>query len=529
MSSAGRLAVTCLLLSMFGAGAHAQKQGGVLRVTHRDNPPSASIHEEATISTVMPFASVFNNLVVFDPDSRQNRLDRIIPELATRWAWSEDGRTLTFTLRDDVKWHDGQKFTSSDVKCTWDMLTGRSESKLRKNPRKSWYFDVREITTDGPNEVAFHLVDPQPSLLALLAAGFSPVYPCHVNAAQMRTHPIGTGPFKFVELKQNESMRVERNPDYWKPGRPYLDGVEFTIIPNRSTAILAFVSGRFDMTFTGELPPELVKDVQAQAPKAICVMQPTNTQGNLLINFDRPPFNDARIRKAVGLAIDRRAFSEIISRGIDKLGGAMMPPPEGQWGMTPEVLETVPGYGNDVEQAREQGRAIMRSLGYGPDKPLAIKVSTRNIPDYRDAAVILIDHLKNVYIQGELEPIDTAVWYARMARKDYSVGMNVQGVGVDDPDVVLFETYACGSERNYTGYCNAELEKLFHKQSMTADVEQRRQIVWQIDEALQEDGARPVIYHGQAGTCWQPSVKGVRLAVNTIYNHWRFEDVWLDR
>jgi peptide/nickel transport system substrate-binding protein len=116
-----------------------------------------------------------------------------------------------------------------------------------------------------------------------------------------------------------------------------------------------------------------------------------------------------------------------------------------------------------------------------------------------------------------------------MARKDYSVGMNVQGVGVDDPDVVLFETYACGSERNYTGYCNAELEKLFHKQSMTADVEQRRQIVWQIDEALQEDGARPVIYHGQAGTCWQPSVKGVRLAVNTIYNHWRFEDVWLDR
>ena len=86
----------------------------------------------------------------------------------------------------------------------------------------------------------------------------------------------------------------------------------------------------------------------------------------------------------------------------------MMPPPEGQWGMSPEFLETVAGYGADVEKNREQGRAIMRALGYGPDKPLAIKVSTRNIPDYRDAAVILIDHLKNVYIQGELEPIDTS-------------------------------------------------------------------------------------------------------------------------
>src|SRR5258708_6130 len=175
--SAVRLAAVCLFVLLTAAAAHAQKQGGVLRVLHRDNPPSASIHEEATISTVMPFASVFNNLVIFDPDSRQNRLDRILPELATKWAWSEDGRTLTFTLREGVKWHDGKPFSSADVKCTWDMLTGKAESKLRKNPRKAWYFNVREITTNGPEEVAFHLADPEPSLLAVLAAGFSPGYP----------------------------------------------------------------------------------------------------------------------------------------------------------------------------------------------------------------------------------------------------------------------------------------------------------------------------------------------------------------
>jgi peptide/nickel transport system substrate-binding protein len=529
MASAGRLAVTCLLMSVLAGAALAQKQGGVLRVTHRDNPPSASIHEEATISTVMPFMSVFNNLVLFDPDSPQNRLDRIVPELATKWAWSEDGRTLTLTLRDGVKWHDGRPFSSADVKCTWDMLTGKSEAKLRKNPHKSWYFNVRELTTNGPSEVAFHLADPEPSLLGMLAAGFSPVYPCHVSAAQMRTHPIGTGPFRYVELKQNESMRVERNPDYWKPGRPYLDAIEFSIIPNRSTSILAFVAGKFDLTFTGDIPPELVTDLKSQAPQAICAMQPTNTQGNLLVNHDKSPFNNPRIRKAVGLAIDRKAFSAILSRGIYKVGGAMMPAPEGLWGMSPEFLETVSGYGSDVEKNREQGREIMRELGYGPDKPLAIKVSTRNIPAYRDPSVILIDHLKSVYIQGELEPIDTSVWYARMARKDYTIGMNVQGLGVDDPDVQFFETYSCGSERNYTGYCNADLEKLFHKQSMMTDYEQRRQVVWQIDKALQEDGARPLIYHSQGGTCWQPAVKGIRLASNTIYNHWRFDEVWLDR
>jgi peptide/nickel transport system substrate-binding protein len=207
----------------------------------------------------------------------------------------------------------------------------------------------------------------------------------------------------------------------------------------------------------------------------------------------------------------------------------MLAPPEGIWGWSPEFMATVPGYAADVEKSRAEGRQIMGELGYGPDKMLPLKVSTRNIADYRDASVILIDHLKSVYIQGELEPLDTAVWYARLARKDYAVGMNVQGTGIDDPDVMFFENYVCGSERNYTAYCNPELEKMFHQQSMMKDQMARRQLVWEIDRKLQEDGARPVVYQSQGGTCWWPYVKGLKLAVNSIYNHWRFEDVWLDR
>jgi peptide/nickel transport system substrate-binding protein len=159
---------------------------------------------------------------------------------------------------------------------------------------------------------------------------------------------------------------------------------------------------------------------------------------------------------------------------------------------------------------------------------MQLKVTTRNIPDYRDAAVILIDHLKSIYIQGELEPLDSSVWYARLARKDFSVAMNVQGTGIDDPDVQFFENYLCGSERNYTSYCNADLEKSFHEQSQTKDLDARRKLVWDIDKKLQEDGARPVVYHAKGGTCWWPRVHGIKIAKNTIYNHWRFEDVWLE-
>ncbi|MFL5286657.1 MAG: ABC transporter substrate-binding protein [Rhodopila sp.] len=524
-----RLLCAMALFCASAGPALAQKQGGTLRITHRDNPPSASIIEEATISTDMPFMSVFNNLVVFDPDSPVNRLDRIVPDLATSWAWSDDDRTLTFQLREGVKWHDGKPFTSADVKCTWDMLTGKVANKLRKNPRKTWWFNIKDVVTDGDNKVIFHLNDPQPSIMAMFASGFAPVYPCHVPGNEIRTHPIGTGPFMFGEFKQNESIRVVRNPNYWKPGKPYLNAIEYTIIPNRSTMVLALLAGKFDMSFTGELTPELVKSVQEQAPSLQCVLQPTNTQGNLLVNRERPPFDNPQIRKAMMLAIDRKAFSDILSRGVYPIGGANMPPPEGFWGWSKEYMETVPGYGADVEKSREEGRQIMRSLGYGPDHMLPLKVTTRNIQDYRDAAVVLIDHLKTIYIQAELEPIDTSVWYARLLRKDYSVAMNVQGTGTDDPDVQFFENYLCGSERNYTSYCNPELEKKYHQQSQMKDIDARRKLVWDIDKQLQEDGARPVIYFGVAGTCWWPRVHGIKIARNTVYNHWRFEDVWLDQ
>src|ERR1700712_4407394 len=268
------LALAASVLLGMGGGAFAEdagtpKRGGVLHVPHRDNPPSASIHEEATISTVMPFSGVYNNLIVFDPAGGQDNFEHVLPELATAWSWSEDGRTLTFKLRDDVKWHDGKPFSSADVKCTWDMIQGKGDTSFRKNPRKSWYFNLKEVTTNGPQEVAFHLADRQPSLVAMLAGGMSPVYPCHVPAAQMRTHPISTGPFMFGELKQNESMRIVRNPNYWKPGKPYLDAVEFTIIPNRSPSQLAFTSGKMDMTFSTEVTPVLMKDVLATDPTAI--------------------------------------------------------------------------------------------------------------------------------------------------------------------------------------------------------------------------------------------------------------------
>jgi peptide/nickel transport system substrate-binding protein len=156
----------------------------------------------------------------------QSGLNSIVLDLASEWSWDEDKTELTLRLREGVKWHDGKPFTARDVKCTWDLLTGKSAEKLRINPRWPWYKNLEEVTASGDYDVTFHLKRPQPAFIALLASGFSPVYPCHVSPRDMRSHPIGTGSFKFVEFKPNESIKVTRNPDYWKKDRPYLDGIE---------------------------------------------------------------------------------------------------------------------------------------------------------------------------------------------------------------------------------------------------------------------------------------------------------------
>jgi peptide/nickel transport system substrate-binding protein len=514
---------------MWGGGAQAQKPGGILLIYHRDSPASMSIHEEGTNSVAIPMMAVFNNLVLYDQHKAQNSLDTIVPDLAESWSWNEEGTRLTFKLRQGVKWHDGRPFTSADVKCTWDLLTGRAAEKLRLNPRKSWWNNVAEIDTDGPTEATFVLKRPQPAILALIASGYTPVYPCHVSPRDMRQHPIGTGPFKFVEFKPNESIRLARNPDYWKPGRPYLDGIEYTIIPNRSTAILAFTAGKFDLTFPYEVTVPLMKDVKSQVPQAVCELVPSNASTNLLVNREAPPFDNPDLRRALALALDRKSFIDILAEGQGDVGGAMLPAPAGVWGMPAEILATIPGYGPDVAKNRAEAREIMQRLGYGPDKRLAIKIAARNIAGYRDPAIILIDQLKEIWIDGELDPIETANWFPKLVRKDYQIGLNNTGSGVDDPDQQFFENYGCGSERNYTGYCNAELEKRFVEQSEIADRDKRRHLVWDIDKQLQEDGARPIIYHTRAATCMQPQVKGLTIMVNSQYNGWRMEDVWLNR
>ena len=527
--AARALAAALSLLAASTAPAAAQRSGGTLRVYIFDSPASLSVHEDSTIVGVAPTMGLYNNLVMYDQSAGRAALDTVVPDLADSWAWSADGTRLTFKLRDGARWHDGKPFSAQDVACTFDLLLGRGTDKLRLNPRKSWYSNVEGVSVDDARTATLRLRRPQPALPALLASGFSPVYPCHVPAAQMRQAPVGTGPFKLAEYRRNEGVRVVRNPDYWKPGRPYLDGIEWRVIRSQATAILAFAAKSVDITSPRLLGAPAIKDVLAQAPDAQCPLLPSNVQRGVILNRAAPPFDNPDIRRAVALAIDRKAFLDILTQGTGDIGGAVLGPPAGFWGLPREMLETLPGYHPDVARNRAEARALMAKAGYGPDRRLRLKVSARDVAPYRDPAVVLIDQLKDIHIDAELEAVDTSVWYTKIARKDYAIGIHLSGNGVDDPDQAYFEGFACGSDANYDGYCDPGMDKLFEAQSREADPLARRRAVWEIERRLAEDVARPVLFHNGAATCWHPYVKGYVPMRNGIYNEYRMEDVWLDK
>ena len=522
----GIAAATAVALVLAGGTAAAQKSGGILRVYSAESPPGLSIYEQTTPSGQGPLMGVYNNLILFDQHVAQNSLEAIRPDLATNWSWNEDGTELTFTLRQGVRWHDGMPFTTKDVLCTVDLMLDKAKERVRFNPRKSFYKNLDSVSANGDWEVTYHLKRPQPAFPMLLATGFSPITPCHQTPDQMRQQPIGTGPFKFVEFKPNEHIKVARNPDYWKPDRPYLDGIEFTIVRDPATAVLAFISGKFDLA-TG-MSPSMMKDIKDQVPDAICEQTPGNINRHLIINRDKPPFNNQELRRAMALSLDRKAFIDIVAQGQGEIGGVLQPPPGGLWGMPPDQLKDLPGYDPDVAKNRAQARQIMEKLGYGTNNPLKTKISASDIRFYRDPAVVLIDQLRQIYIEAELEAIDNSRYYPKIMRQEYTVGLNLQTSGPDpDPNLDLY--YVCGSSLNWDGYCNHDVDKLIEQQSTEADPARRKQILWQIERKLAEEDARPIIFYADGGTCMRSYVKGQIVMVNSIFNGSRREDVWLDK
>ncbi len=499
------------------------RHGGTLTVlTREDLTQGFMIHESATLSTIWPAQPCFNNLVSFDPVKPLESIETVVPDLAEKWSWQDNYRNLVLFLRRDVKWHDGQPFTSHDVKFTFDVVREAPDTpaKLRTNPRKEWYENVEAIETPDAHTVVFRLKRPQTSLLLMLASGDSPVLPAHVPLAEQRQRCVGTGPFKFKEWKPGEYVDLVRNADYFVKGRPYLDAIRYLVVTERGTRTAALQAGRADAASPGDGSPQIAEQLRGAVPRMVITRVGVNFVDNLMLNHTKPPFNDVRVRRALSAGIDRQGFVKAVLHGGGVPGVALAPPPIGLWGLG----------GKDVTLGgdKARGKKLLGEAGYTPSRPLRVEVVTRNLGIYRDGAAFVVDELRQLGIESTLRIIESAQWYGVSTRREYQIGASISGYGIDDPDSILSESFLCRSTRNYQGYCDDEVDRLIVQQSAELDAKKRTALLTRVQKKIEDDAARPVLAWRYDYYAHWPHVKNL-IPHHTPYSYGRMQEVWVDR
>ncbi|MDP2953404.1 MAG: ABC transporter substrate-binding protein, partial [Chloroflexota bacterium] len=355
-------AFTPVALVPAAPSADKPRYGGVLISAVGGDPPGLDPHQESTYAVIMPVGPFYNNLIQYDPLDQK----KIVPDLAERWEASGDGLTYTFYLRKGVQWHDGRPFTGEDVKYSLDRIRLKFKG-MRTSPRQTNLDSVKEVTVVDPYTVKVALKYASASFIPLVANPWNLILPKHVLEAEgqdaLTRKALGTGPLKFKEFIRGVSLDGVKNPDYFVSGRPYLDGYRTMVIPDKFSMVVALRTGRILLyRYPGLLPTEAAKLRKELGDEIVIDGQPYLVKHNASPNWRRPPLNDVRVRQALSLASDRKAYWQIIAQGEGLISGPMSQ--VGSWALPPETLASLPGYAPDREGNLARARKLLEEAGF---------------------------------------------------------------------------------------------------------------------------------------------------------------------
>ncbi|HVB56558.1 MAG TPA: ABC transporter substrate-binding protein [Candidatus Acidoferrales bacterium] len=411
---------------------------------------------------------IFSSLLAHD--SQMN----IVPDLAERWE-TPDPLTYVFHLRRGVKFHDGSALTSADVKFTFDSIL----SGAVKSPKRGAFEMVESVEAPDAETVIFHLREPYASFLWNLTRPGVGIVPKN-SAPNVAQHPVGTGPFRFVSMRQDEDILLARNPDYFG-GAPKIQQVRFRIVPDAIVRALELRKGSADIALNS-LSPDTVGALGKQSG-IVVNEQPGTTLAYIAFNFDDPILAHREVRQALAYATDREALIRYLLRGEARPASSLLPP--SHWAYEPDV----PQYGYNVAQAERLLDAA--GLRRGPDGVrfhLTLKTSTEE--SARLLGEALADQWKRVGVALELRPLEFATFYSDITHGSFQLYTYQWFGGNNDPD--MFE-YVFSSKKippngaNRGHYRNATLDRLLEKQHVEMDQEKRKVILSQIQKIVAQD------------------------------------------
>jgi len=459
--------------------AETPQRGGTLTFGVAGEPNTFDCHATNTFAVLHYVAPHYSTLLKFDPDAYPS----VVGDIAQSWSASPDRLTWTFKLRTDALFHDGTPVTAADVKATLD--------RLRKPPagvisvREAQFADIAAVDAPDARTVVVRLRAVDAAFEAAMASPWNCIY----SAALLARDPdypqrrvMGSGPFEFVEYRQGQYWTGQRFARYFEPGRPYLDGFRAVFIEGAAT-VNALSAGQIQAEFRGVTP------TQRDRIKSIRGERMNFFEGDRIsvyvvaLNTEKPHLADARVRRALTLALDRRVGQATMTRisSVRTAGGFLRPGTP--MAATQEELAKAPGFGPDIAAARAEARRLLAEAG---QSQLSIRLVTRSIENpHQQLAVYLVDQWRQIGVTAENVKLETAPWTATLQAGNFDAITDFSADPVDDPSIQLerFTSYD-RAPNNASRAIDRTLDDLFERQRRMSDPAERRRLVRQFEDRL---------------------------------------------
>jgi ABC-type transport system substrate-binding protein len=504
----------------------AAKHGGTLRFGILNAPAHFDVHQSGTIANLGPQAPMYDLLIRRDPRDGNT----IIPDLAYKWDVAPDGKKYTFHLRKGVKFHDGAEMTAEDIKATFERIVRPPKGVVI--PRSSLFTAVGEIVVADPYRIEFRLTEPRPRafMLGAFASGWNIVVRKKTlddnqgNLRQVMNFP-GTGPFRHVSRKDKEVWIMEKNPNYWNKGLPYLDKLEIYNLPPFSPELgSSFLSGKVD--YARIMDPVSWRKAKEMPNVTATAMNQSVIQA-YYFNMKRKPFADPRVRRALHLATDRHVLVDVVKDTAPmQVGGFVYPFHE--WSTPKAEMEKRLGYQKDPKAAIQEAKKLMAAAGY-PQGLKNLDFVVRDLASFKLWAVAIQAMLKeNLNVETNLRVVQTSQWFEEAGSGNFDLAISAVVSSLMDPSDYFTAWYGKGGPQNYSGWTNEEFHTLAHQLEREVDENKRKPMVRRAEEILENDPPLVPVCYEQIYDAFYNRVHGQNATkFFGIYDVTRWDTVWM--
>ena len=516
------------------------KRGGVMQWAGLSDSPHFDMHQCNTAACAQPQGVYFDNLLRYSPFDGGKE---VIPDLAYAWEVSDDGLVYTFHLRDGVMFHDGAELTSEDVKATFDRIIFPPVGMI--SPRQSVFLAVEEVRTVDPYTVEFVLSAPRGFMPAAIANGWNVIErkktleDNNLDLKKLKpgttVHP-GTGPFILEDHQAGEFWKASRNPNYWNPELPYLDGIQHSHLAYGPATGAALITGRVDYVYGAGA--DLRDDIrQNYSDTHTVVVYPIPSIGGMFVNHESEALSDARVRRAISMVQDRCAIKIAVAAIREIEVGTWIVPNDPDFGASyrEDTLNKKPGYNcpattDDIATAQQ----LLADAGYpnGEGFP-TLDLMVRDINFFVSPMAPMMQAFmkQNLNVNSEIRVVHTSVWQEDRDQGNYDLAVNGTPTPLASTPAYWGSWYGTGSGSNWNrGSSNPEFDALVAELIEESNPARKEELTLQGAAILEEWTPMIPINHFTIIDGFANYLKGHGRANRvTLFNDIRFDTAWLDK